>query len=177
MLKVISGGQTGVDQAGVEAAKSVGIATGGTMPFGWMTLDGCCPEFRDKYGMTEWQESGYAARTEQNVLDSDGTLRIAKTFSSPGERCTLIALHKHDKPHLDLAIKKLPKPEFVLDWLIAHNIKTLNVAGNSEDTAPGIFAGAKMFLAVVFLLWKDRHVNQPADVQPARTDRIPPDAE
>lgn len=179
-LLVISGGQTGVDQAGLEAALSVGLRTAGWMPYGWLTLEGCCPEFREKYGMAECQEPGYAARTELNARDSDGTIRIAKNFGTPGERCTLIALHKYDKPHLDLSSRKLPQPEFALDWLLANHIKTLNVAGNSEDSAPGIFAQAKSFLATVFLLWKDRYAQADVGttpVQPTGTDRIPPDAE
>ena len=48
--KVISGGQTGADQAGWRAARAVGIPTGGWMPLGFLTEDSPRPEFADLYG-------------------------------------------------------------------------------------------------------------------------------
>lgn len=156
-LKIISGGQTGVDQAGLEAALCVGLKTGGWMPYGWQTLEGSFPEFKEKYGMVECQDVGYAARTKLNVRDSDGTLRIARNFGSPGERCTKSALVELNKPYLDISTRKMPAPQSVVEWLVRHNIRTLNVAGNSEETSPTIFALAKPFLIAVFLIWIDSH--------------------
>jgi hypothetical protein len=43
-LKIVSGGQTGVDRAGLAAAMSFGIATGGWMPKGRLAEDGVVPE-------------------------------------------------------------------------------------------------------------------------------------
>src|SRR5580658_4523105 len=51
--KVISGGQTGADRAGLEVAKELGYKTGGAMPLGFEALDGPHPEFKDKYEMHE----------------------------------------------------------------------------------------------------------------------------
>lgn len=38
--RVISGGQTGADQAALRAARACGIPTGGWAPRGWLTEDG-----------------------------------------------------------------------------------------------------------------------------------------
>jgi hypothetical protein len=54
------------------------------------------------YGMKE-HSGGYAARTEANVKDSDGTIRLAKNFKSAGEKCTLRAIKKwFRRPHFDV---------------------------------------------------------------------------
>jgi hypothetical protein len=77
--RVISGGQTGADQAGLRAARGAGIPTGGWAPLGWLVEsdDGrrniAAPWLAD-YGLAECPEPGYPARTKANVRDSDGTL-------------------------------------------------------------------------------------------------------
>ena len=159
-IKIISGGQTGVDLAALVTARAAGIPTGGWLPYGCVNLDGIHDEYKELYDMVECQDPGYGARTELNVLNSDGTLRFAKTFSSPGERCTIAAIHKHNKPHLDISWK--PKDRYivsaasVVEWLIQHEIKTLNVAGNSEKTSPGIYNAACEFLNAVFIRWMEQ---------------------
>lgn len=157
MLKVISGGQTGVDQAALSAAKEAGLFTGGWMPYGWMTLEGVREDFRELYGMQECPEQGYGPRTDWNARDSDVTLRIAKNFGSAGERCTLSAIRRHGKTHVDISAKKLAgaDPGLMVDWLIKRKVTTLNVAGNSETTAPGIYGAARAFLLAVFIAWRD----------------------
>jgi predicted Rossmann-fold nucleotide-binding protein len=85
--KVISGGQTGVDQAGLRAAKDSGISTGGWLPNGCITLEGSCPDLLELYSMQEHPRKGYPARTEANVRDSDGIIRFAENFKTSGEKC------------------------------------------------------------------------------------------
>jgi hypothetical protein len=43
--RIISGGQTGADQAGWRAARACGVPTGGFMPLGFLTEGGPRPEF------------------------------------------------------------------------------------------------------------------------------------
>jgi hypothetical protein len=152
-MKVISGGQNGADQAGLRAAKACGLPTGGWIPKGCRTLDGPRPDLLDEYGMTEHASEKYPPRTEANVKDSDGTIRFAKTFSSPGEKCTLKAIKWYNRPHFDVNISKPPDPEEVLSWLKKYDIKVLNVAGNSEQTAPGIGDFVFDYLSGVFKKW------------------------
>lgn len=150
LKKVISGGQTGADQAGLKAAKACGLETGGWLPNGCITLEGNCPELLAEYGMKEHPMSGYPARTEANVKDSDGTIRFAKHFSSAGEKCTLRAIRWFNRPYLDVHVDSLPPVAEVVGWIKTNNIQVLNIAGNSEQTAPGIGEIVTSFLLSVF---------------------------
>ena len=150
--RVCSGGQNGVDLSALRAAKDSGIPTGGWMPNGWITLDGPKPEYDELYGTKEHPNKGYPARTEANVKDSDGTLRFAKNFKSAGERCTKKAIDWYNKPYFDISIDAMPPQQTVIDWLKEHNIKVLNVAGNSENTAKGIGDVVYEYLMTLFRL-------------------------
>lgn len=159
-MKVISGGQTGADLAGVITAKKVGFETGGTMPLGFRNLSGKHPEYAEIFGMKEHSSYEYAPRTECNVVDSDGTIRIATDFRSPGEKLTLRLINKYNKPHLDVTPEFTPWP-LVYQFVIDNKIKVLNIAGNSEKTSRGIQAWATGFLEQPFkelkrhLKWED----------------------
>jgi hypothetical protein len=71
LQKIVSGGQTGVDRAGLDAAMEAGIPIGGYCPKGRLAEDGTVP---DMYPLIELTKGGYKARTEKNVVESDGTL-------------------------------------------------------------------------------------------------------
>lgn len=71
ICKIISGGQTGVDRAALDTAIALGIAHGGWIPKGRKTEAGRLPS---KYQLREMPTDSYPKRTEQNVIDSDGTL-------------------------------------------------------------------------------------------------------
>lgn len=150
-IKIISGGQTGVDQAGLRVARRFGLETGGWAPHGWITLDGPKREELSAFGLVEHAGS-YSARTEANVRDSDATIRIASHWGSAGERCTLRAITKHGKPSIDFSVRRfevIPIDCELHVFLEKHNIKILNVAGNSEQTSPGIGRIAEEFLCDV----------------------------
>lgn len=153
-LKVISGGQNGVDQAALEAAKIFSLSTGGWMPKGWLTLDGPRPEFKDLYNMVEHDSPAYPPRTRYNVRDSDFTLRIADYPNSSGEVCTHKAITDLQRPSfLVTKIEDIQQVQIVLNVLKSAKVYTLNVAGNSEETAPGIQKRAYIFLCRLFELW------------------------
>jgi hypothetical protein len=148
--KVISGGQTGADEAGLVIAKRFGIQTGGMMPRGFKTLSGPRPDMAETFGVKEHASTDYVARTYMNVYHSDGTVRFAGNFKSRGEICTLKAIEKYDKPHFDVDLTD-PRPvsDFVA-WLKAANISTLNVAGNAEQTFAGAFRTTYNYLTDAF---------------------------
>lgn len=156
LRKVISGGQTGADRAGLVAASLFGLETGGTAPQGYRTLDGSDYELRDLFGLKEHWSSSYPPRTECNVKDSDGSIRIARNFDSSGEKLTLRLIKKHGKPYFDIDEANPPTPERFAEWLSNYNIEVLNVAGNSEHTAPGIYRFALNFLLKAFRIAKER---------------------
>lgn len=138
MLKIISGGQTGADIAALKAAKFCNFETGGNIPKNYRTLDGSKPEYALEYNMIESHSFNYSVRTEENVKNSNGTIRFATNFQSAGERCTLKAIKWFNKPYLDIKVNEMPSVESVVDWITQNDIKVLNIAGNSEATSPGI---------------------------------------
>jgi hypothetical protein len=153
--KIISGGQTGADRAGLIAAARSGIATGGWIPRGFRTLAGPDPELAARFGLREHPSEDYPERTELNVRISDGTIRFAAKWESKGMLCTLKFIRRHHKPFLDVDMKQ-PRPvEEVVAWIRREGIKTLNVAGNSEPKsrkalASGITAFVLDYLGRVF---------------------------
>ncbi len=148
MIKIISGGQTGVDLAGLDAAKKNGLETGGWMPRKWQNLEGQQPHFATLYGMHEHKNVGYAPRTKQNVVDSDGTLIIATNQSSPGTRLTISAAKLFRKEML--VCNADYSADMIYNWIIDNKFKIVNIAGNSEQTSPGIYDQAFKILDEVF---------------------------
>lgn len=150
MKKIISGGQSGADIAGLVVAKKLGYETGGTLPKGFKTLDGPKPEYAEIFGCEEHTSTSYVPRTHKNVKDSDATMRLAFNFKSAGEICTLNAIEKYEKQHFDVDLAQ-PRPvEEAINWIKKFDIQTLNIAGNSEQTAPGTYKAAKVYLTEVF---------------------------
>lgn len=127
--KVISGGQTGADTAGLAAAYDLGIKTGGTAPLFYRIQkftgeDSTNPELGSKYGLSEDEAYNWAPRTKKNVIDSDGTVWIGYA-DSDGGRLACATCRDQGKP---LIIN--PSVEELRKWIIQNNIDVLNVAGN-----------------------------------------------
>lgn len=152
---VISGGQNGVDLAALRAARDLDILTGGFMPKGWRTLDGPKPKYRQRYNMQEAPTTDYPTRTRMNVEAADFTLQIMEKVDSPGEQCTRRNVRQLRKPSLELVLVKGHRPVEEVAALIG-NVVTLNVAGNSEQTCPGIGSRAYAFLLELFPLLSQR---------------------
>ena len=146
--KVISGGQTGVDRAGLDAAMAAGIPVGGYCPKGRRAEDGRIPE---RYPLTELSSEDYRERTEMNVMQSDATLILAVGAISGGTTATIQLAEKHDKPYMIEALDGDPVPTRVANWLTKHHVRVLNVAGPRESQHPGsVHARAAEFLKLVF---------------------------
>ena len=146
--KIISGGQTGADQAAWRAARAFHVTTAGGMPAGFLTEDGRRPEFAEQFGATEMPTEGAAARTEQNVQDSDATLWFGETTTS-GAHTTVRACHKFGKPCLPIDPSASFEPAQVATWIVAGKVRILNVAGNRESDEPGIGDRVERFLGQV----------------------------
>lgn len=142
LQRVISGGQTGADQAALRAAHHCRYATGGMAPKYWRTDEGPAPWLGTVYGLIESTEASYGPRTEWNVLNSSGTIWFGDV-TSPGGVLTQAAAASYNKPFeivtvylddddLDRYVAKLRR------WIVDHQIVTLNGAGNRERTNPGI---------------------------------------
>jgi predicted Rossmann-fold nucleotide-binding protein len=85
ILQVVSGGQTGVDRAALDAALERGFACGGWCPRGRLAEDG---PIAPRYPVRELPEGGYAVRTVRTVRDSDGTLILLCGGADRGTQLT-----------------------------------------------------------------------------------------
>lgn len=150
LKKVISGGQTGADLAGVYTAQLFGFETGGTMPAGFFNQTGKHPEFAQMFNMKEHSSSEYAPRTYDNARNSDGTVRFAADFNTAGEQCTMKAIITASKPSFDVNLLNPPPVEDFINWLKNHEIATLNVAGNSAKRYDKAFKQTVSYLSNVF---------------------------
>jgi len=122
-LKIISGGQTGIDRIALEVARELGITTGGTAPKGYMTEEG--PNLTlIEFGLVESPIYGYQARTRQNVLDGDGTVLFGD-HRSTGSAATIRLCNAFKKP---LIVN--PGPISLQLFIKSNYISVLNVAGN-----------------------------------------------
>lgn len=158
LSKVISGGQTGVDQAALRAAQDRGLDCGGWCPPGCECESGIIPA-RFPLLETPQDRSLHAPdiprslRTEWNVRDSDATL-ILRPRSTTGEdlgtdwteRCAV----RLGRPLLVVDPEDSEAASTIKRWLSALEIQTLNVAGPSAGTVPGIGDQAYALLAEVF---------------------------
>lgn len=114
--KIMSGGQTGADRAGVDAAMEMGVPYGGWLPNGRISEDGVVPARYE--AMVEMTRGGYPKRTEANVVDSDGTMVFLYGTLSGGSALARRLCKKHDKPFLYVDLGKDPDPAgTVLTWL------------------------------------------------------------
>jgi hypothetical protein len=144
--KIISGGQTGADQAGLDAAIELGIAHGGWIPKGRKTEEGPLPA---KYKLKEMGTTSYPKRTEQNILDSEGTLIFTFGKLTGGSALTRKLAKTHGFPCLHVDLNKVTVGEganLVRTWLEKHNIKVLNVAGSRASKAPTVYDVTKQIL-------------------------------
>lgn len=144
--KIISGGQLGADQGGLQAAKGLGIATGGFIPKNYRTELGNQPELKELYGLEETESSEYPPRTAMNIKSSDGTIRIATNFNSAGEKLTLKLIKQYNKPYFDINPLFPCDVKEVQKWIRDNRISVLNIAGNRESASSGIEEFTKKFL-------------------------------
>ena len=158
LRKVVSGGQTGSDIAGLRIAKAFGLEVGGWIPKGFKAEDRNHPEYALDYNLVETETEDYVERTLLNARDSDGTIRIASNLMSIGEKCTLKGIKMFKKPHFDVNPRELHPvhPQEIADWIIEDNIEVLNVAGNRESVCRGIEHYAEEFLACVFEILRQK---------------------
>jgi hypothetical protein len=156
LQQVVSGGQTGVDRAGLDAAIFHDIPHGGWCPQGRRAEDGPIP---DQYQLRETESRNYAVRTRQNVIDSDGTLILFEASMSRGTELTAKYARQEKRPLLTVDIIELLdwEQEFfdeqvrsASEWIDQQNINVLNIAGPRESSSPGIGGIARMFLLRLF---------------------------
>jgi len=145
ITKIISGGQTGADRGGLDAAIYCKIHHSGWCPKGRRSEDGAIP---DTYHLQETPSKSYLKRTEQNVTDSDATIIFSVGKLTGGSFRTMEFAKKHKKPVLHVNLAEYERAEAahcILRWFEGDVTKptppkncVLNVAGSRESKSPGI---------------------------------------
>lgn len=154
-IKIVSGGQTGVDRGGLEAAVDLGLDWGGWAPKGWRAEDEGIPlRFRER--MREHASSNYLARTRKNVADSQATLIVIDDYPlSGGTLKTRIFCEEMLRSHFVIALCDSAAVEKTRKWLEQFFSAersapfVLNVAGPRESKMPGIQERTRQFLVEV----------------------------
>lgn len=151
-LKIISGGQTGVDRGALDAALATGIPCGGWCPAGRKAEDGPISE---KYPLKETASEQYIVRTRQNVIDSDGTLLIYFGSLEGGTARTLEFCRELNKPIFCLDADQYSPAQaarLIKLFLEEHNITALNVAGPRASKQPHAESYAREAIRVLINL-------------------------
>ena len=145
--KLITGGQTGADRAGLDFAIETGLEHGGYVPRGRKAEDG---RIDDRYNLVELSTSSYPARTRRNIEESDGTVIFSlNRCLSGGTKLTLDLANKPGKPVLhiyDTRKERISNPDSLrleiqalTHFQCSNKIEILNVAGPRESKEPGVY--------------------------------------
>jgi hypothetical protein len=141
--QIVTGGQTGVDQAVLEVASELGIDFGGWCPKGG--LDENNASILERFALREATTSNPDERTKLNIRDSDGTLIIVPTLPLPdtirdGTLLTIVEAERTGKPNLIIAVdKKEEAVDTIRGWIDENNIHVLNIGGPRESNSPGVY--------------------------------------
>ena len=154
-LKIVSGGQTGVDRGALQAAMDLELAWGGWAPKGWRSEDGTIPPLY-RTNMQEHASANYLGRTRRNVIDSHATLIITNTYPlSGGTLKTRFFCEEAMRSHFVVSLGESDAAGKVQGWLAQFFTKehpvpfVLNVAGPRESKASGIQKRTCAFLVDV----------------------------
>lgn len=166
LRKIVTGAQTGVDRAALDAAILLDFEYGGWCPKGRLDEKGTIPEkykyLKEISGEFKTDKENYDARTKKNIEDSDATLILAPQIPLPekikdGTLLTIEYAKKQLKPYL---IVDLSKPihinsEVITAWIKENRINTLNIGGPRESTCPGIYHATLGLLEITLPLCKN----------------------
>ena len=154
--QVRSGGQTGADRGGLDAAREAGVAI-----CGWCPPGGLAEDFPEAPGLMklypELQEGhapGYVERTAWNVRDAHATLIVSPGGLEPlsGTEMTKIFAERFGRPVLVLEGDNIEDDAATaLGWLRGLDMLglTLNVAGPRESKMPGTYLKTKDIVAAL----------------------------
>ncbi len=135
-IKIISGGQTGVDRAALDFAINNNIPCGGWCPKGRLAEDG---KILQKYPLIETLTTDYKERTEKNIKNSQATIIIHTGKIDIGTKLTIKLCKVYNKPVQIINMKDKHLKKEIFNWIEENNIDVLNIAGPRESNSPGIY--------------------------------------
>jgi hypothetical protein len=125
LRKIVSGGQTGADRAGLDFAIEVGLAHGGYVAKGRKAEDGRIDE---KYRLTELATNSYPERTKRNVRESDGTIILSLNEKLSGGSALTLSYARHaNKPVLSHQVRRLK------DFIESKRDRTLECSRSARE--------------------------------------------
>jgi Circularly permutated YpsA SLOG family len=158
-MKIVSGGQTGVDRAALDVAIERSMPWGGWCPKGGWAEDlpdppGLLPKYPH---LKETPLPHPLQRAEWNVRDSDATLIITDSEGiavSVGTSRGQYWARQHGKPVLVIDATKPDAAQRAAAWVKAQQQRfgvdmTLSIGGPRESEAPGIYARARLLIAAM----------------------------
>ena len=151
-LKIISGGQTGVDRAALDVALRHGIKCGGWCPAGRLDEFGKIP---DHYPIQELPGGRFTERTLQNVKDSDGTVVIYSVGLRGGTEQSVRFCLELKRRHELIDASKISAEgaaRLIGDFVDKNKINILNVAGPRQSEWPEGYAYASLALSAFLKL-------------------------
>jgi hypothetical protein len=158
-MKIISGGQTGVDRAALDVAIARNLPWGG-----WCPKGGWAEDFPEPPGLLakyphlhETPDSHPLQRTEWNVRDSNATLIVTDQSGlgvSIGSRRAHEWARQHGKPEFVVDASDPGAPARAAAWLQAQMKRfgpdlALGIGGPRESEAPGIYEKARTLIAAI----------------------------
>ncbi len=151
-MKIISGGQTGVDRAALDVAIEKGIPYGGWCPKGgWAEDLPRAPGLLALYdGLQETPLLSPRQRTKWNIRDADRLMVLVDSAglkASKGTEAAADYADRLDKPHIVLDLDAGDSLARALAWLgQGEGASALCIAGPRASEAPGIYLKAREFL-------------------------------
>lgn len=151
MVTVVSGGQTGVDRAALDAGLAAGLPYRGWCPQGGWAEDWPEPPgvFACYPGLKETPARVPEQRTEWNVRDSDALLVLVDGRGLTVSKGTALAVEKAQalgKPHVVIDMDSPDALRQMEDVLRERGAQAICIAGPRESEAPGIYDKAKALL-------------------------------
>ncbi len=142
ITKIISGAQSGADQAALDVAINLGIPHEAWIPAGWGAKNGIVS---GPYTFREMPTSSVPQWIKHNILYSSGTLILSHGKLTGGSAAVFQSAEPRDRPilHVDLSLTgEFAAAQLIHSWFERNEIGVLNVAGARAEKDSRIYDAA-----------------------------------